>query len=101
MQVGSGASGAAMLANFLPIILIFVIFYFMLIRPQQKKQKEFDKMLSELKKNDEVVTNGGIHGTILNVKDPTLTLKIEEKVKIEITKSAIGYVKKSRGGSND
>ena len=95
------SSGAAILANFLPIILIFVIFYFMLIRPQQKKQKEFAKMLSELKKNDEVVTNGGIHGTILNVKDDTLILKIDDNVKIEINKSAIGYVKKSRGGSND
>lgn len=101
MQGVSGASGAAMLANFFPIILIFVIFYFMLIRPQQKKQKDFEKMLSELKKNDEVVTNGGIHGTILNVKDTTLTLKIDDNVKIEINKSAIGYVKKSRGGSSD
>ena len=98
---GSPSSGAAMLANFLPIILIFVIFYFMLIRPQQKKQKNFEKMLKELKKNDEVVTSGGIHGTILNVKDDTLTLKIDDNVKIEVNKSAIGYVKKSRGGSND
>src|SRR3989338_11247311 len=100
MQGTSGASGAAMLANFLPIILIFAIFYFMLIRPQQKKQKDFEKMLKEVKKNDEVVTNGGIHGTILNVKDDTLTLKIDDNVKIEINKSAIGYVKKSRGGLN-
>jgi preprotein translocase subunit YajC len=101
MQGTTGASGASMLANFLPIILIFVIFYFMLIRPQQKKQKEYEKMLSELKKNDEVVTNGGVHGTILNIKDTTLTLKIDDNVKIEINKNAIGYVKKSRGGSND
>ena len=100
MQGTTGASGAAMLENFLPIILIFAIFYFMLIRPQQKKQKDFEKMLKEVKKNDEVVTNGGIHGTILNVKDDTLTLKIDDNVKIEINKSAIGYVKKSRGGLN-
>jgi preprotein translocase subunit YajC len=98
---GSPSSGVAMIANFLPIILIFVIFYFMLIRPQQKKQKDFEKMLKELKKNDEVVTSGGIHGTILNVKDDTLTLKIDDNVKIEVNKNAIGYVKKSRGGSND
>ena len=101
MQGTTGASGASMLANFLPIILIFVIFYFMLIRPQQKKQKEYEKMLSELKKNDEVVTNGGVHGTILNIKDTTLTLKIDDNVKREINKNAIGYIKKSRGGSND
>ena len=98
MQGSTGASGAAMIANFLPIILIFVIFYFMLIRPQQKKQKDFEKMLKELKKNDEVVTSGGIHGTILNVKDDVLTLKIDDNVKIDVNKSAIGYVKKSRGG---
>jgi len=82
------------------MLLIFGIFYFILIRPQQKKQKEFEMMLKELKKNDEVVTSGGIHGTILNVKDDTITLKIDDNVKIEINKSAIGYVKKSRGGSN-
>ncbi len=99
--MGSTGSGAAMLANFLPIILIFVIFYFMLIRPQQKKQKEYEKMLSAINKNDEVVTNGGIHGTILNVKDSTVILKIDDNVKIEINKNAIAYVKKSRGGSND
>ena len=54
MQGTTGASGAAMLANFLPIILIFAIFYFMLIRPQQKKQKDFEKMLKEVKKNLEI-----------------------------------------------
>ncbi|MFH1853701.1 MAG: preprotein translocase subunit YajC [Candidatus Omnitrophota bacterium] len=82
--------------SLLPIIFIFAIFYFLLIRPQQKKQKEHDKMVSEVKKNDEVVTNGGIHGTVVNVKDTTLILKIDENVKIEINKTAIAYVKKSR-----
>ena len=84
------------LVSFMPIIFIFAIFYFLLIRPQQKKQKEHERVLSELKKNDEVVTNGGIHGTVMNVKDVTLTLKIDDNVKIEINKSAIAYVKKSR-----
>ena len=100
MQAGAG-SQANFIASFLPIIFVFVIFYFLLIRPQQKKQKEFEKMLAGIKKNDEVVTTGGIHGTILNVKDDTFTLKIDDNVKIEINKNAIGYVKKSRGGSND
>jgi len=80
----------------MPIIFIFGIFYFLLIRPQQKKQKEHQKMVSELKKNDEVVTSGGMHGTVVNVKDTTLTLKVDENVKVEINKSAIAYVKKSR-----
>ncbi|MFA4992292.1 MAG: preprotein translocase subunit YajC [Candidatus Omnitrophota bacterium] len=96
MQPGACSSGN-FIASFLPIIFVFVIFYFLLIRPQQKKQKDFEKMLAGVKKNDEVVTTGGIHGTILNVKDDTFTLKIDDNVKIEINKNAVGYVKKSRG----
>ncbi|MBU1006444.1 MAG: preprotein translocase subunit YajC [Candidatus Omnitrophica bacterium] len=84
------------IASLMPIIFIFGIFYFLLIRPQKKKQKEHENMVSELKKNDEVVTNGGVHGTVMNVKDVTLVLKIDENVKIEINKSAIAYLKKSR-----
>lgn len=84
------------IASLMPIIFIFVIFYFLLIRPQQKKQKEHERVVSELKKNDEVVTNGGIHGTVVNVKESTLTLKIDDNVKIEINKSAVAYLKKSR-----
>ncbi len=84
------------IASLMPIIFIFGIFYFLLIRPQQKKQKEHGKMIGELKKNDEVVTNGGIHGTITNVKDQTLVLKIDENVKIEVNKTAVAYLKKSR-----
>lgn len=95
--MGAGAgSQAAVIANFLPIIFIFGIFYFLLIRPQQKRQREYEKMLKEIKKNDEIVTTGGIHGTILNVKDDTVTLKIDENVKIEINKNAVGQIKKSR-----
>jgi len=85
-----------MIASLMPIVFIFAIFYFILIRPQQKKQKDHQKMISELKKNDEVVTNGGIHGTVTNLKDNTLTLRIDDNVKIEINKSAIAYLKKSR-----
>ena len=84
------------IASLMPIIFIFGIFYFLFIRPQQKKQKEHQKMVSELKKNDEVVTSGGMHGTVVNVKDTTLTLKVDENVKVEINKTAIAYVKKSR-----
>lgn len=77
-----------------PIILIFVIFYFMLIRPQKNKEKEHQEMLNRLNKNDEVVTSSGIHGTIVNVKDKTVILRIDENVKIEIEKNCIAYVKK-------
>jgi preprotein translocase subunit YajC len=84
------------ITSLLPIVFIFGIFYFLLIRPQQKKQKEHDKMISELNKNDEVVTNGGLHGTVVNVKDTTLILRIDENVKVEINKTAVAYLKKSR-----
>ena len=85
------------LINFVPLILIFVIFYFLLIRPQKAKEKEHGKMLANLNKNDEVVTQGGIHGTIVNVKDKTVVLRIDDNVKMEIEKSAVAYVKKIQG----
>jgi len=78
--------------NLIPAIFIFGIFYFFLIRPQQKKQKEHLNMLNNLKKNDEVVTVGGIYGTIVNVKDKTFTLRIDENVRVEIDKQAVSYV---------
>lgn len=81
------------LVQLFPLIIIFVIFYFLLIRPQKQKEKEHQKMLKELNKNDEVVTSGGIHGTVINVKDKTVILRIDENVKIEIEKSCIAYKK--------
>ena len=91
-----GAVQPNAIASLMPIIFIFGIFYFLLIRPQQKKHKEHERMIGELKKNDEVVTNGGIHGTIVNVKDATFTLRIDDNTKIEINKNAVTYLKKSR-----
>lgn len=81
--------------SLIPIFLVFMIFYFLLIRPQQKRQKEHQNLIAGLKKNDEIVTTGGIHGTIVNVKDTTFVLKVDENVKIEIDKSAVAYLKKS------
>ena len=82
------------LINLLPIILIFVIFYFLLIKPQKKQQDEHKKMVAGLKKNDEVITAGGIHGTIMNVKDHTVTLKVDDNVKVEVQKSSIASMKR-------
>lgn len=81
--------------NLLPLALIFVIFYFMLIRPQKQKEKEHRNMLNNMAKNDEAVTSGGIHGTIISVKEKTVSLRIDENVKIEIDKNCIAYIKKS------
>lgn len=84
------------LRQFGPLIIIFVIFYFLLIRPQQKQQKERKQMLASLKKGDEIITIGGIYGKILNIKDDVLTLEIADKVRINVTRSAIGNVLSSK-----
>ena len=79
--------------SFLPFICIGVIFYFLIIRPQTKRQKELQALVSALKTGDKVVTNSGIHGIIANVKEgSTLILKIADNVKIEIDKAAIASV---------
>ncbi len=88
-----GSSGNPLL-NLLPVILIFVVFYFLLIRPQKKTQDEHKKMVAGLKKNDEVITAGGIHGTIMNVKDHTVTVKVDDNVKVEIQKSSVMSMKR-------
>ena len=69
----------------------------MLIRPQKSKDKVHQKMLAGLNKNDEVVTSSGLHGTIINVKDKTIILRIDENVKIELEKSCVAYIKKPQG----
>lgn len=79
----------------LPFAFIFIIFYFLLIRPQQKRQKEHQKLLSDLKTGDKVITTSGIHGLIANVKDTTFLVKIADNVKIEVDKNAIASVSKS------
>lgn len=85
------------LLNLMPVVLIFVIFYFLLIRPQKKSQAEHKKMVANLKKNDEVVTSGGIHGTIVNVKDTTVMLRVDDNVKVEVQKNAISTIKRKAG----
>ena len=82
--------------QFLPLIFLFVIFYFMLIRPQQQKQKQHADMIAKLEKNDEVITVGGVHATVISVGDKTATLRIADNVKIEIEKASITQVTKKR-----
>ena len=94
-QAGQAQSGGLWYMQLLPFAFIFVIFYFLLIRPQQKRQKEHQKLLSNLKTGDKVVTTSGIHGLIANVKDTTFLVKIADNVKIEVDKNAIASVSKS------
>ncbi len=88
------SSAVSPLFQFFPLVLIFVIFYFLLIRPQKQKEKEHQKMLAGIDKNDQVVTLSGIHGTVVNVKEKTLILRIDENVKMEIEKNSVAYIKK-------
>ncbi|MDQ6654830.1 MAG: preprotein translocase subunit YajC [Verrucomicrobiota bacterium] len=85
-------AGPSPIASFVPIILIFVIMYFLLFRPQMKRQKEAAKLVSSIKTGDRVITGSGIHGLISNVKERTVTVKIADNVKVEMEKSAITTV---------
>ena len=92
-QATPSAQGPSPLSSFIPFICIGIIFYFLIIRPQSKRQKEHAALVSALKTGDKVVTNGGIHGIVANVKEGhTLSLKIADNVKVEIDKSAIASV---------
>lgn len=78
------------LVQLVPLVLIFSVMYFLLIRPQVKQQKELAQMQGKLKKNDDVVTMGGIHGTVVNVKDSVITLKVDDNTRIDVDKNSIG-----------
>jgi preprotein translocase subunit YajC len=80
---------------FVPFIFIFVIMYFVLFRPQKKRQQEQQRLIASLKTGDRVVTNAGIHGLIANVKETTVIVKVADNVKIEMEKSAVTNVLKS------
>ncbi len=75
--------------SFLPLILIFGVFYFLLIRPQQKKAREHQQFLASMKKGDQVVTSGGLHGTITGLTDNVVTLEIADKVRVKVARSYI------------
>ena len=90
MQLGGGSAGWL---GFAPLIFIFAIFYFLLIMPQQKRQKKWQAMLGQLKSGDRVTTNGGIRGTVLTVKDDVVILRVQpDGVKLEFVKSSIAAV---------
>jgi len=85
--------------SFVPLILLLVVFYFVLIRPQQKKAKEHQQLLSTLRPGDKVVTSGGVIGTILAVKEKTVTLRSAD-AKMEITKASVGEILERSGGDD-
>ncbi|MBI3754994.1 MAG: preprotein translocase subunit YajC [Deltaproteobacteria bacterium] len=80
--------------SFAPLVILFVIFYFLLIRPQQKKAKEHRQMITQLEKGDMVITSGGIHGTITGVAEDTITVEIADNVRVKVAKEHIVSKKK-------
>ena len=95
----AGVAGAApnpLVAMLPPLLMMALIFYMLVFRPNQKVRQEHEAMLKTLKKNDEIVTAAGIHGTIVNVKETTIVLRVDENAKLEIDKEAIARVTKAR-----
>ncbi|PZX10921.1 preprotein translocase subunit YajC [Breznakibacter xylanolyticus] len=83
------ASQGSMLQTFLPFVLIIVVFYFFMIRPQMKRQKELRKFREALKKGDKIITTGGIYGVVSEVKDDAIVIEIADNVKVKVDKSAV------------
>ena len=92
MAPQGGEGGGGLISTLIMFGAIFLIFYFMIIRPQQKRAKERDKLLSNLEKGDKVVTNGGIHGTIAGLEEKTALLNLGDNIKITVERSAITTV---------
>lgn len=92
LQAAGGATSSQTIMSVIPFVAIIAIFYFFIIRPQNKKQKETQKMIDALKKGDKVVTIGGIHGIVSATKEKTVIVKVDEGVKIEFNRSAIAGV---------
>jgi preprotein translocase subunit YajC len=91
-QTGPGAGGLGSLVSFAPLILVFIIFYILLIRPQQKKAKAHQQMLGQLKKNDEVMTSGGIYGKVVALADMVVTLEVAPNVRIRVHRPQISDI---------
>jgi len=90
----AGGGGMAAFQQIIPLVFMFAIFYFLLIRPQQKKAKEHKALLESMKKGDNVITAGGVHGKITAVENEIVTLEVANNVNIKITKSYIAAIKK-------
>jgi preprotein translocase subunit YajC len=92
MAQQGGDAGGGMVSTVVMFALIIFIFYFMIIRPQSKRQKERQKMLEAMKKGDKIVTSGGLHGKIIGMEDKTVLVEIADNVKVKVEKSAVSAV---------
>ena len=95
----AGGSGGSMVTTFITFGLIIVVFYFLIIRPQRKRDKDTKAMIKAVKKGDKVVTIGGIRGTVMSVKEMVVVLKVDDNTKLEFNKSAVSTVLEKKGES--
>ena len=100
-QSAGDASSQSAFFQFIPLILILVVFWFLIIRPQQKKQKEHLRMVNSLRKGDKIVTNGGIFGTITKVGDDRITLEVTNKVNIQVERQQVARMDKKVADDKD
>ncbi len=99
-QSSGGASQGPGFGMFVPMVLIFVIFYFLMIRPQQKQQKERKKMIEEVQKGDQVIMTSGIHAKVVGVADKVLTLEIADNVRVKAERDGLATVIKGQDNSS-
>ncbi len=100
-SIGGGAGGAASLMQFLPLVAIFIIFYFLLIRPQQKRVSDHKAMVSNVKRGDTVVTGGGVIGKVVQVKEEEVEVEIAPNTRIKVVKSTLSDVRVKGEPAND
>jgi preprotein translocase subunit YajC len=93
------ASAAPAWLQFVPMLLILVVFYFLLVAPMRKKQRELQQMIDKLQKGDRVVTNGGLHGEVAGIEGSVVLLKIADNVKVKVSKSAVAQVEDRSSGA--
>ncbi|MBI4552324.1 MAG: preprotein translocase subunit YajC [Candidatus Latescibacteria bacterium] len=94
---GSGDGLGSLLGNMLPFLLMFLVLYFLIIRPQQKRQRQHQEMMDQLKNGDRVVTSGGMLGTVAGIRPDIVVLRVADNVKIEVQKSAVSKVLVKKG----
>lgn len=98
MQPGTEGGSGSQITAFLPFILIFVIFYFLILRPQQKQGKQRQELLKSIKRGDDVITSGGLYGKVLNIVDDVITLEIAKGVSVRVSRAGISGLAGTNGG---
>ncbi len=91
----TASSNTSPLFQLVPFLLMFLVFYLLVIKPQKKEREELRKKINALKKNDPVITAGGLHGTVVNIKEKTIILRVDDNVKLEFDKEAITKIEDS------